>query len=239
MFYYRSFPVIDANQAESTSNTSAIIGGVVAVAVAFIIITSLTVTVVVILVLRSRSGKNTKNKARPYTLTLIWRNNYVIVFDTELQLELQINQWSSPGSQSQHMRKSPHIMKHCEMISIPLMASLQRSRPAPNHQKWGLQCSERDWKDSWTWLWSTTKSSSSHHLSTYRYCCRLWTSVTVGCTPSLEHVAVWTSVAMYSVSLYTFTQKGFLFLVFTSLRLPSWASFLSPNMCMLTHQQSA
>ncbi|CAI8046733.1 hypothetical protein GBAR_LOCUS25840, partial [Geodia barretti] len=48
--------VIDANQAESTSNTSAIIGGVVAVAVAFMIITSLTVIVVVILVLRSRSG---------------------------------------------------------------------------------------------------------------------------------------------------------------------------------------
>ena len=45
--------------AESTScecdNTSAIIGGVVAVA--FMITTSLTVIVVVILVLRSRSGK--------------------------------------------------------------------------------------------------------------------------------------------------------------------------------------
>ena len=54
MFYYRSFPVIDANQAESTSNTSAIIGGVVAVAVAFMITTSLTVIVVVML--RSRSG---------------------------------------------------------------------------------------------------------------------------------------------------------------------------------------
>ncbi|CAI8028411.1 hypothetical protein GBAR_LOCUS16207, partial [Geodia barretti] len=50
--------VIDANQAESTScecdNTSAIIGGVVAVVL--IIATSLTVIVVVILVLRSRSG---------------------------------------------------------------------------------------------------------------------------------------------------------------------------------------
>ena len=59
--------------------------------------------------------------------------NNVIGFDTELQLELQINQWSSPSSQSQHMRKSPH-MKHCEMISIPLMALLQRSRPAPDHR---------------------------------------------------------------------------------------------------------
>ena len=53
MFYY---PVIDANQAESTSNTSAIVGGVVAVVL--IIATSLTVIMVVILVLRSRSGNH-------------------------------------------------------------------------------------------------------------------------------------------------------------------------------------
>ena len=50
--------MIGANQAESTScecdNTSAVIGGVVAVAVAFMITTSLTVIVVVML--RSRSG---------------------------------------------------------------------------------------------------------------------------------------------------------------------------------------
>ena len=63
-------PFMAVTVAESTScecdNTSAIIGGVVAVVL--IIATSLTVIVVVILVLRSRSGKN---KARPYTLTLV------------------------------------------------------------------------------------------------------------------------------------------------------------------------
>ena len=60
--------MIDANQAESTSNTSAIIGGVVAVAVAFMVITSLTVIVVVILVLRSRSGNYSAKTRHDHTL---------------------------------------------------------------------------------------------------------------------------------------------------------------------------
>ena len=85
--------------AESTScdtdNTSAIIGGVVAVA--FMITTSLTVIVVVILVLKSRSG-NYSAKTR-YDHTLLHQYDYVIGFDTELQLQLQINQWSSLRSQ--------------------------------------------------------------------------------------------------------------------------------------------
>ena len=71
--------MIDANQAESTScecdNTSAIIGGVVAVAVAFMIITSLTVIVVVML--RSRSGNYSSKTRHDHTLILI--SNYVIV----------------------------------------------------------------------------------------------------------------------------------------------------------------
>ncbi|CAI8028407.1 Netrin receptor DCC, partial [Geodia barretti] len=62
--------VIDANQAESTScecdNTSAIIGGVVAVVL--IIATSLTVIVVVILVLRSRSGNYSAKTRHDHTL---------------------------------------------------------------------------------------------------------------------------------------------------------------------------
>ena len=73
MFYYHSFPfnaVADANQAECTScecdNTSAIIGGVVAVA--FMITASLTVLVIVILLLRSRSGNYSAKTRQEHTL---------------------------------------------------------------------------------------------------------------------------------------------------------------------------
>ena len=52
--------MIDANQAESTScecdNTSAIIGGVVAVAVVVVLIIATSLTVIVVVMLRSRSG---------------------------------------------------------------------------------------------------------------------------------------------------------------------------------------
>ena len=49
-------------------NTSAIVGGVVAVAVVLIITTSLTVIVVVILVLRSRSGNYSAKTRHDHTL---------------------------------------------------------------------------------------------------------------------------------------------------------------------------
>ena len=138
MFYCHSFPVIDANQAESTScerdNTSLLTS---AISGCGCCLYDHNFT-------NNHSGSDSsaeksqwkslcKNKAWSYTLTLVWHNNYVIGFDTELRLELQINQWSSLRSQRQHMRKSPNT-KHCELISIyttdGLTPEIQtRSRP--------------------------------------------------------------------------------------------------------------
>ena len=115
------------------------------------------------------------------------------------------------------------------------MASLQRSRPDPDHQQWCLLCSERDWKDSWSWL----RSTKHYHLSTYHYCCwRLWTCVTVdmACAP-LNNVfsTVWMSV-LYCQYVHL-NRKNFV-CSFSQLCEISWASF-HLLMCASQHTSRA